>query len=74
MTAIATEVAQAEIEPLNAAAEKEEMQEAAPKIADLVAQQDGKPWIAFEYYPPKTEKGVANLYDRLGKMKKQSEL
>ena len=26
------------------------------------------PWFSFEFYPPKTPKGVQNLYNRLGKM------
>lgn len=52
-----------------------------PKIIDLVRaraagdeSKDGepKPFIAFEYYPPRTEEGVANLYKRLGRMAKLS--
>ncbi|GBG26935.1 Methylenetetrahydrofolate reductase 1 [Hondaea fermentalgiana] len=41
----------------------------APLISDLVADKGDEPWIAFEYYPPKTEKGVATLYKRLESMK-----
>uniref|UniRef100_A0A7S1C6C6 Methylenetetrahydrofolate reductase (NAD(P)H) n=1 Tax=Bicosoecida sp. CB-2014 TaxID=1486930 RepID=A0A7S1C6C6_9STRA len=34
----------------------------------------GKPFIAFEYYPPRTDDGVANLYKRLGRMAQQEPL
>ena len=30
------------------------------------------PFIAFEYYPPRTEDGIKNLYKRLEGMKKYS--
>lgn len=44
-----------------------------PKIIDLIkAREESKtadPYVAFEYYPPRTEKGVANLYARLERMK-----
>lgn len=46
----------------------------ASKISDLVAAQGDEPWIAFEYYPPRTEKGVANLYKRLESMKELGKL
>ncbi|GAB5585370.1 methylenetetrahydrofolate reductase 1 [Umbelopsis nana] len=40
------------------------------KITEKIAkaQQEGTPFYSFEYFPPKTEVGVANLYDRLGRM------
>ncbi|CAO3689933.1 unnamed protein product [Umbelopsis ramanniana] len=40
------------------------------EIIDKISQprDDGKPYYSFEYFPPKTEVGVANLYDRLGRM------
>jgi methylenetetrahydrofolate reductase (NADPH) len=41
---------------------------ARPRIADLVAGQGDRPWVAFEFFPPKTETGVANLYSRLGRL------
>jgi methylenetetrahydrofolate reductase (NADPH) len=39
------------------------------KISDLVAAAD-KPWFSFEYFPPKTDEGVANLKQRIRRMKK----
>ncbi len=44
--------------------------QARPRIADLIAARntEGKPWIAFEFFPPKTEMGVTNLYSRLGRL------
>lgn len=42
-----------------------------PKIIDLIheAQERGTgPFIAFEYFPPRTDAGVANLYARLDRM------
>ena len=44
-----------------------------PPTPNLHSQAAGKPWFAFEYYPPRTEKGVENLCARFGKMKKQGE-
>jgi len=43
------------------------------KINEIIAEKEaaGKPWFAFEYYPPRTEKGVENLCARFGKMQKQ---
>eukprot|EP00516_Mucochytrium_quahogii_P001862 CAMPEP_0203760644 /NCGR_PEP_ID=MMETSP0098-20131031/13897_1 /ASSEMBLY_ACC=CAM_ASM_000208 /TAXON_ID=96639 /ORGANISM=" , Strain NY0313808BC1" /LENGTH=328 /DNA_ID=CAMNT_0050654303 /DNA_START=48 /DNA_END=1030 /DNA_ORIENTATION=- len=40
----------------------------APKICDLIAAKRNEPWIAFEYFPPKTEQGVENLKKRLARM------
>jgi len=47
-----------------------------PRIADEVARLDaqGERWIAFEYFPPKTESGVANLKDRMQRMKRHAPL
>mmetsp|Transcript_30024 Transcript_30024/g.39494 ORF Transcript_30024/g.39494 Transcript_30024/m.39494 type:complete len:708 (+) Transcript_30024:179-2302(+) len=41
------------------------------KISELLADyaQEGKPWISLEYFPPKTEKGVQNLVERMQRMK-----
>jgi methylenetetrahydrofolate reductase (NADPH) len=43
------------------------------KIIDLVRKKEaaGEPWIAFEYYPPRTDEGVANLVARFDRMKLQ---
>ncbi|CAG8452615.1 6780_t:CDS:10 [Paraglomus occultum] len=39
------------------------------KIIDkLVNLPPGQPFYSFEYFPPKTEEGLANLYDRLKRM------
>ena len=44
-----------------------------PKIVpDLLASAEGKPWVAFEYFPPRTAEGVANLYKRFVRMASQS--
>ena len=40
-------------------------------IAKAEAESD-KPWVAFEFYPPRTPDGVANLYKRFGRMEQQS--
>eukprot|EP00054_Salpingoeca_dolichothecata_P026361 m.188096 g.188096 ORF g.188096 m.188096 type:complete len:328 (+) comp25634_c0_seq7:31-1014(+) len=44
------------------------------KISDKIAACKGEPFISFEFYPPKTEKGVANLYARFDRMKAQEPL
>lgn len=43
-----------------------------PLIADKIAARsaEGTPFFSFEYFPPKTETGVANLYDRVDRMAK----
>ncbi|CAK9032363.1 Methylenetetrahydrofolate reductase 1 (ZmMTHFR1), partial [Durusdinium trenchii] len=46
----------------------------APKIHELVEAKGKETWVAFEYFPPKTETGVANLYKRLGRMQQQGPL
>ena len=33
------------------------------KVKTWKAENPGKPFIAFEYFPPRTEQGVANLYE-----------
>jgi len=40
------------------------------KISDKITQRqaEGKVFFSFEYFPPKTESGVANLYDRVERM------
>lgn len=37
------------------------------KIIDKInaALKDGEPFYSFEYFPPKTESGVENLFSRL---------
>ncbi|CAG8799442.1 11492_t:CDS:2, partial [Gigaspora rosea] len=32
------------------------------------AQEEGRPYWSFEYFPPKTQQGVQNLYDRMERM------
>lgn len=41
-----------------------------PKIADKILhrQSEGRPFFSFEYFPPKTEQGVINLYQRVERM------
>jgi methylenetetrahydrofolate reductase (NADPH) len=43
---------------------------AGQKIIDIINQNisDNKTFFSFEYFPPKTEKGVENLYERLERM------
>ncbi|KAJ1921801.1 methylenetetrahydrofolate reductase (NAD(P)H) met13 [Mycoemilia scoparia] len=40
------------------------------KIVDkiLKAEEENRPYWSFEYFPPKTQQGVVNLYDRIGRM------
>ncbi|KAJ1957596.1 methylenetetrahydrofolate reductase 1, partial [Dipsacomyces acuminosporus] len=42
------------------------------KISDKIklATESGRPFFSFEYFPPKTEQGVVNLYDRIERMSK----
>lgn len=42
------------------------------KIIDKIkkAQEEGVPFHSFEYFPPKTNEGVQNLFDRLSRMAK----
>lgn len=42
-----------------------------PKIIDLIKKkEDGsKPFVSIEFFPPRTETGVKNLYSRMGRMK-----
>jgi hypothetical protein len=46
------------------------------KISEKIkaAEAEGKTWVAFEFYPPRTADGVANLYKRFGRMTLQSAL
>lgn len=41
-----------------------------PKIADKIRHREaeGRPFFSFEYFPPKTETGVTNLYQRIERM------
>ncbi|KAM0786327.1 hypothetical protein ACM66B_001801 [Microbotryomycetes sp. NB124-2] len=39
------------------------------KISEKVAQSKQRPYISFEYFPPKTVDGWVNLYDRIERMK-----
>ncbi|KAJ1452533.1 methylenetetrahydrofolate reductase [Pelagophyceae sp. CCMP2097] len=42
-----------------------------PKICDLIAAKAAKneSWVSYEFYPPRTESGVANLEARLARMR-----
>mmetsp|Transcript_18619 Transcript_18619/g.45775 ORF Transcript_18619/g.45775 Transcript_18619/m.45775 type:complete len:601 (+) Transcript_18619:143-1945(+) len=40
------------------------------KIIDRIKEQNGQPFYSFEYFPPKTPAGVANLYERVERMGK----
>mmetsp|Transcript_36119 Transcript_36119/g.43579 ORF Transcript_36119/g.43579 Transcript_36119/m.43579 type:complete len:384 (-) Transcript_36119:377-1528(-) len=46
------------------------------KIVDKInrAAATGKPAVSFEYFPPRTQEGVKNLYERLGRMVHQNPL
>lgn len=37
-------------------------------ISQLKKKDDKRCYWSFEYFPPKTEQGIANLYDRLERM------
>lgn len=41
------------------------------KISEKIAkaQKEGRTWCSFEFFPPKTQDGWANLYSRIEKMK-----
>ncbi|KAJ1967990.1 methylenetetrahydrofolate reductase (NAD(P)H) met13, partial [Dispira parvispora] len=42
------------------------------KVIDKIetATKENRPFWSFEYFPPKTQQGVVNLYDRLERMYK----
>ena len=41
-----------------------------PTIKERIEEMKGKPFYSFEYFPPKTPAGVANLYERVERMAK----
>ena len=41
----------------------------ARKLIDLMQENADKPWISLEYFPPRTDAGVTNLYERIERMK-----
>ena len=43
-------------------------------IKEWQAENGDKPFVSFEYYPPRTEEGVKNLYSRMDRMAKQNPL
>ena len=45
----------------------------ATKIVDLIKAKEAakEPFIAFEYYPPRTDAGLEKLYERVQRMKLQ---
>ena len=49
---------------------------ASEKISDKIrrCEANGKPFVSFEYFPPRTAEGVQNLYDRIGRMATQNPL
>lgn len=44
------------------------------KIVDKIKRANGKPFCSFEYFPPRTDDGVKNLYERIGRMATQNPL
>mmetsp|Transcript_4082 Transcript_4082/g.6393 ORF Transcript_4082/g.6393 Transcript_4082/m.6393 type:complete len:410 (+) Transcript_4082:103-1332(+) len=40
-----------------------------PKIIDLLKEKKEKPHASLEYFPPRTDEGVKNLYNRMDRMK-----
>ena len=46
------------------------------KIIDKITRvaETGKPFVSFEYFPPRTDEGVTNLYDRIERMSVQEPL
>jgi 5,10-methylenetetrahydrofolate reductase len=44
------------------------------KLIDQInaADASGTPYVAFEFFPPRTAEGVANLYKRFRRMAQQS--
>lgn len=38
-------------------------------LCDLIAENTGKTWFSFEYFPPRTDEGVENLRKRIVRMK-----
>ena len=45
----------------------------AQKLIDMMNAKKGTPWISLEYFPPRTDAGVTNLYDRIERMKEVRE-
>ncbi len=41
-----------------------------PTVKERIQEMNGKPFYSFEYFPPKTPQGVANLYERAERMAK----
>lgn len=39
-----------------------------PRIKDLI-KEEKEPWISFEFFPPKSEAGVEQLYAKIDKLK-----
>lgn len=40
-----------------------------PKIIDILSKEQDSPFVSLEYFPPRTEEGVKNLYSRMDRMK-----
>lgn len=45
------------------------MAAANPKIIDLISEKRDEPFVSLEYFPPRTEDGVKNLFARMDRMK-----
>ena len=48
--------------------------EADPKLSELIAAQEGRPFVSIEFFPPKTDAGVSTLYKVLEKLKQYKPL
>ena len=44
---------------------------AMPKLTELIAAKNDQPYVAFEYFPPRTADGVASLCKRFKRMASQ---
>lgn len=40
-----------------------------PKIIDLITKESSVPYVSLEYFPPRSEEGVKNLYSRMDRMR-----
>eukprot|EP00952_Eustigmatos_sp_NYUAD-ZCMA_P004827 21152-Eustigmatos_ZCMA.PRE.1 len=40
-----------------------------PKLSDLLKEKRNRPFVSFEFFPPKTEDGVKKLHERISNLK-----